>query len=58
MLASTKMKRAGNFKYFCSILEENGGNDKMINERGIQAGVFLRSVGNLVRNKDVPHKSK
>lgn len=52
------LKKVESFKYLGSIIEENGRNDKEINERGRQAHGFLQSVRSLVWSKSVPQRSK
>lgn len=54
---SEKIKRLNHFIYIGNILKEIR-NDKRDNDRGRQAGLFLRNLGNFVRSRDVPQKEK
>lgn len=58
MLGEEEMRRVSHFKYLGSVIEEEGRIDREINERGRQAGAFMRATGTLVRSSWVPQKSK
>ena len=57
-IGGEQLRKVESFKYLGSLIQENGRNDREINERGRKAEAFRQSVRSLIWSKDVPQNTK